>query len=98
MQPRHLHLPGERVCNGKRIEPAGSQSCRDQNCCAVTCTSNAEAWHASRSRWSEWWFAGTGATDGLECADPCPRTIAGPAQQILAWESLLRLPGHYSVE
>src|SRR5881398_2238649 len=42
---------------------------------------------------SKLWFAGTGATDAPECADPCPRTTAVPAPPTLLMDRPRPIPG-----
>src|SRR5207247_9379662 len=54
--------------------------------------SDAPAKCAALLRWSKLWFAGTGATDAPECADPCPRTTAVPAPPTLLMDRPRPIP------
>src|SRR2546425_12560491 len=89
-------LPAAKARNARRIAPAENQFYRGRNPSAAPFVNDALTKCAVLLRWSKLWFAGTGATDAPECADPCPRTTAVPAPPTLPKGHQLRIPSRHT--
>src|SRR5205814_52757 len=85
-------LPAAKARNARRIAPAENQFYRGRNPSAAPFVNDALTKCAVLLRWSKLWFAGTGATDAPECADPCPSTTAVPAPPTLLMDRPRPIP------